>query len=94
MRRTDLDLGQAWEIRYPTLIEVSRKGIHRPPRLPEALSLTLGSLATLGDLSGVHVMNTSINNQPTAIAILSGAKFTRDQNGFTVLREAAEKETT
>lgn len=54
----------------------------------------LGSLATLGDLSGVRVMNTSVNNQPTAIAILNGAKFTKDQNGFTVLTEAADKETT
>jgi hypothetical protein len=62
--------------------------------LPEALSLTLGSLATLGDLSGVRVMNASINNQSAAIAILSGAIFTRDQNGFTVLTAAAGKETT
>ena len=94
MSRSDLDLGQAWEIRYPTLIEVSRKGIHRPPRLPEALSLALGSLATLGDLSGVRVMNAIVNDQPTAIAILDGAKFIKDQNGFTVLTEAAGKENT
>jgi hypothetical protein len=39
-------------------------------------------------------MNASINNQPTAIAILDGAKFIKDQNGFTVLTEAAGKENT
>jgi hypothetical protein len=52
----------------------------------------LGALATLGRLSGVRVMNTVINNQPVAIAILDGAQFEKNQNGFTTLSEAAEKE--
>jgi hypothetical protein len=49
-------------------------------------------LATLGRLSGVRVMNTIVNEQPVAIAILDGARFEKNRNGFTILSEATGKE--
>jgi hypothetical protein len=58
--------------------------------LSEALSLALGALATLSRLSGVRTMNANINGQTVGVAILDGARFEKDANGFTVL--TTEKE--
>lgn len=69
--------------------------MQRLPRLSEALSLALGALATLGRLSGVRTTNAEVNGQTVGIAILDGARFEKDANGFTVLSEIKlEKEHT
>lgn len=67
------------------MIEVSRKGTQRPPRLGEALSLAVGSLATLSRLLGVRTTNAQVNGHPVGIAILDGVRFEKDTRGFTVL---------
>lgn len=51
------------------------------------MSLALGALATLNHLSGVRTTNINFNGQTVGIAILDGARFEKDANGFTVLTE-------
>ncbi len=73
------------EISRPAAIQVGRRGVSRLPTLQEALALALGALGTLNHSSGVRTMNTEINGQPVALAVLENVTFGTDENGFTTL---------
>ncbi len=71
----------------PGAIQVQRRGVSRPPRLSEALALVLGALGTLNRSSGVRTINTEMNGQPVALAMIEGALFGEDTEGNTTLDE-------
>ena len=82
-----VDLDALMQIKLPTVIRVQKQGISRPPSLRESLSMVLGSLGTLGRSSGVQAINTEIDGEPVALAVIAGARFGEDSNGNTTLRE-------
>jgi len=47
----------------------------------------LGALGTLTRSSGVRTINTEMNGQPVALALIEGAQFGEDANGNTTLEE-------
>ena len=49
--------------------------------------MVLGSLGTLGRSSGVQAINTEIDGEPVALAVIAGARFGEDSNGNTTLHE-------
>jgi hypothetical protein len=53
----------------------------------EALALVLGALGTLNRSSGVRTINTKINGQQVALAMIEGAQFGEDTEGNTTLDE-------
>ena len=85
--RFALDLDTLKHIQLPTPIQVQRRGISRLPHSIEALALVLGALGTLARLSGVKTINTTIDGQPVALALIQGARFGEDSNGDTTLNE-------
>jgi hypothetical protein len=62
----------------------------RPPRPDEAISLVLGALATLGQLSGVKATNIEVDGKKVAVAVIDGARFDEDENGNTTLNKIEE----
>jgi hypothetical protein len=85
--RFALDLDTLKYIQLPTPIQVQRRGISRRLHPNEALALVLGALGTLARLSGVKTINTIIDGQPVALALIQGARFGEDSNGDTTLNE-------
>jgi hypothetical protein len=75
----------------PGAIQVQRRGVSRLPYLSEALALVLGALGTLTRSSGVRTINTEMNGQPIALALIEGAQFGEDVNGNTTLEETTAK---
>lgn len=47
----------------------------------------LGALGTLNRSSGVRAINTKMNGQPIALAMIEGAQFGEDKEGNTTLDE-------
>ena len=47
----------------------------------------LGALGTLNRSSGVRTINTEMNGQPIALAMIEGARFGEDTEGNTTLDE-------
>jgi len=76
----------------PGAIQVQRRGVSRLPYLSEALSLVLGALGTLNRSSGVRTINTEMNGQPVALAMIEGALFGEDTEGNTTLDEITNGE--
>jgi len=60
---------------------------------PEALSLALGALGTLGQARGVKIANAEWNDRSIAIAIIEDARFGADEKGITLLSDVIEGET-
>ncbi len=71
----------------PGAIQVQKRGISRLPNPMEALALVLGALGTLNRSSGVRTINTEMNGQPVALAMIEGALFGEDTEGNTTLDE-------
>ena len=59
---------------------------------PEALSLALGALGTLGQTRGVKIANAEWNGRQVAIAIIEDARFGADEKGITLLSNVVEGE--
>ncbi len=76
----------------PGAIQVQRRGVSRLPHLSEALALVLGALGTLNRSSGVRTINTQMNGQPVALAMIEGALFGEDTEGNTTLDEITNGE--
>ncbi|MBI1793365.1 MAG: hypothetical protein HYR70_04150 [Chloroflexi bacterium] len=51
--------------------------------------MVLGALGTLNRSSGVKTINTEMNGQPVALAVIEGARFGEDHNGNTTLNEVS-----
>jgi len=75
----------------PGAIQVQRRGVSRLPYLSEALALVLGALGTLTRSSGVRTINTEMNGQPIALALIEGAQFGEDANGNTTLEKTKSR---
>ena len=86
-RSFELNLDAAQRIVRPGAIQVQRWGVSRLPHLSEALALVLGALGTLNRSSGVRTINTEMNGQPVALAMIEGALFGEDTEGNTTLDE-------
>lgn len=82
-----MDLDALREIKWPSAIQVQRRGASRLPHPSEALALVLGALGTLNRSSGVKTINTELDGQPVALALIENAKFGEDNNGNTTLKE-------
>jgi hypothetical protein len=82
-----LNLDAARRLVRPGAIQVQRRGVSRLPHLSEALALVLGALGTLTRSSGVRTINTEMNGQPIALALIEGAQFGEDASGNTTLEE-------
>jgi len=54
------------------------------------LALVLGALGTLNRSSGVRTVNTEVNGQLVALALIEGAQFGEDTEGNTTLNEVEE----
>lgn len=52
----------------------------------------LGALGTLNRSSGVRTINTEMNGQPVALAMIEGALFGEDTEGNTTLDEITDGE--
>jgi len=52
----------------------------------------LGALGTLNRSSGVRTINTEMNGQPIALAMIEGAQFGEDTEGNTTLDEITNGE--
>ena len=76
----------------PGAIQVQKRGISRLPNPMEALALVLGALGTLNRSSGVRTINTKMNGQPVALALIEGAQFGEDTEGNTTLDEITDGE--
>jgi hypothetical protein len=87
-----LNLDGLREIKLPTAIQVTKRGVYRLPSLSEAFSMTLGALATLGRSSGVQTANAELDGHLVALAVIEDAQFGEDSNGNTTLKELTQKE--
>ncbi len=74
----------------PGAIQVQKRGISRLPNPMEALALVLGALGTLNRSSGVRTINTEMNGQPIALALIEDAQFGEDNEGNTTLNGTTE----
>ena len=88
----NLELDGLREIKLPSAIQITKRGVYRPPSLHEAFSMTLGALATLGRSSGVRTVNAELDGHPVALAVIEDAQFGEDSNGNTTLKEISKKE--
>ena len=59
----------------------------------EAMANTLGALGTLTRTSGVKAINTEIDGQPVAVALIEGARFGEDSEGNTLLQGLVNEQT-
>jgi hypothetical protein len=62
-------------------------GTSRPLRDHEAARLLLQALGAFNRQASVHVLNTNIQGQPAALAIIPDAIFAPDNNGKTTLKK-------
>ncbi|MCJ7432484.1 MAG: hypothetical protein MUO77_03260 [Anaerolineales bacterium] len=76
----------------PGAIQIQKRGISRPPNPMEALALVLGALGTLNRSSGVRTINTEMNGQPVALALIEDAQFGEDTEGNTTLNGITKTE--
>ncbi len=89
-RSFELNLDAAQRIVRPGAIQVQKRGISRLPNPMEALALVLGALGTLNRSSGVRTINTEMNGQRVALALIEDAQFGEDTEGNTTLNGIME----
>ena len=89
-RSFELNLDGMRRIVRPGAIQVQKRGISRLPNPMEALALVLGALGTLNRSSGVRTINTEMNGQPIALALIEDAQFGEDNEGNTTLNGITE----
>jgi hypothetical protein len=73
------------QIHVPGVLQIAKRGAKRLPRPAEALALVIAALGAADRITGVRTLNLEVNRKSLAIAIIEEARFTEDEEGYTVL---------
>ena len=73
------------QIRVPGVLQIAKRCAKRLPRPAEAMALVIAALGAADRITGVRTLNTEIDGRTLAVAFIEEARFTEDEEGYTVL---------